>query len=262
MKGYISGLYPVRVDSTITALSTAPGALYRRVKLSSTQSSDPSKPPLVTLAGANEECFGTLISVDPYGDVNGNWQVSLLSQPGSTSFIASGAITAPAMVYPDASGKVTATGKGRAIGVAMNSTTGDGSEVEVLKSNGGKIIVTRNLNASSVSEYVYIADRPCVVTAVNAIDAVVSSSGTLAIRKITAAGTDLPGGTAGTTCKELLASTLDLTTTAGTVFAGTLTSTAADLILAAGDKIAIKPAGTLTGLVGTVSIELQALSNQ
>lgn len=270
MKGYKDGTYPVRVDSTIYGLANP---LYLRVKLApvASQSSDPSKAPLVTLAGVGEEHYGTLESIEFYADTSGNrngdgnWTVRLANAPGSTSFIASGAIAQCANMYPAASGKVSSTPAGRPIAVAINAVTADLSEVEGLViPPGGKQVLTRNYNASSVDEYVFIADRPYEVVGIKQLGSVAGSDGsavTLDVRKITAAGTDLPGAAAGTTVKELLTAAFDLKATAGTVVAGTLTATAADRKLAIGDKLAFNFIGTMTAAVGNIAIELIPVNN-
>ena len=105
------------------------------------------------------------------------------------------------------------------------------------------------LTATDATRTVFIANSPVKVKALSKIFTVASTSGTLTISKDT--GTGAPGsGTA------LLTAAVALSGTANTVGNGTLISTAgadATLTLAAGDRIAIVIAGTMTGLAGGVA---------
>jgi hypothetical protein len=103
------------------------------------------------------------------------------------------------------------------------------------------------LNGDLVDSHVFVATRPCEVIAVRETHGATSTSGTLQIRKST--GTQAP--TAGA---AVLASALDLSAAvaANTSTAGTLSTTAADLKLAAGDKLSFDFGGTLTGGTGVV----------
>ncbi len=104
--------------------------------------------------------------------------------------------------------------------------------------------VTVVLNALSVSNAIFIADRAYQIISVSAVWGVAGGAAALLqIEKLT--GTTAPGsGTA------LLSSGIDLTTTANTVATGALTETATDLLLASGNRIGVKLTGVLTGLVG------------
>jgi hypothetical protein len=110
------------------------------------------------------------------------------------------------------------------------------------------------LAADTVGQHVFIAPWGLKITGIQFVNSVASTSGTLKIRKITDASA--PGAAAGATVVEQMTGALDLsaTSTVNTVFSGTLSATAADITLAAGDKLAFLLAGTLTGLVGTVTI--------
>jgi hypothetical protein len=106
--------------------------------------------------------------------------------------------------------------------------------------------------ASATGEWLLIgAPTACQVVGVRANFTVTSSSGTLAVRKITADAI-APDASAGATCIELLSGTMSLAGTANTKVAGALSATASALQLAVGDRIGLKLAGTLTGLVGLV----------
>lgn len=104
--------------------------------------------------------------------------------------------------------------------------------------------ITTVLNALSVSTTIFAASAAYQLVSVSAVWGVAGGAGaTITVEKLT--GTTAPGsGTA------LLTGALDLTATANTVTSGTLTSTAADLLLASGDRLGCKLAGVLTGLVG------------
>lgn len=121
-----------------------------------------------------------------------------------------------------------------------------------------RLVVNSELLATSVDTHVFVADRAYQVMAVNEIHSVVgSTSAAVRPRKIT--DTSAPGAAVSATVKELTTAAADLTATINTTQALTLSATAADLLLAAGDKIALDFSGTLTGLVGVISISLKAV---
>lgn len=119
------------------------------------------------------------------------------------------------------------------------------------------LIITSELLAASVDKWVFTADRAYQVVAVREIHSVVgSTSAAVRPRKVT--DTSAPGASAGATVKELCAS-MDLTATINTVVSPALSATASDLQLAAGDHIGLDFSGTLTGLVGSLTIVLKAI---
>lgn len=99
--------------------------------------------------------------------------------------------------------------------------------------------------AAAVDQSFFIASRAYKVIDVRAVFGTASTSGTLQIKKCT--GTTAPGS--GT---DILTGTISLAGTANTALSGTLTATAADLLLAAGDRLALDFGGTVTNLVGLV----------
>lgn len=120
--------------------------------------------------------------------------------------------------------------------------------------------ITDDLLAASVDAWVFVADRAYELVGIDEIHSVVGGSGALvSYRKITAAGTAAPGAAAGATVKEFQSAALDLTTSINVKQAAALTSTAADLRLAVGDKIGRDMAGTLTGLVGKATLRLKPI---
>ncbi len=85
----------------------------------------------------------------------------------------------------------------------------------------------------------FVADRKYKVKGVRVVHGTASSSGTVQVEKLT--GTQAKAAGVG-----LLASAASTAGTANTVLSPTLTSTAADLILAAGDRLGLSNGGTLT----------------
>jgi hypothetical protein len=135
-----------------------------------------------------------------------------------------------------------------------------GAAANAVATDGARTVVTSELLAASVDKWVFVADRAYKVMGINEVHSVVGgSSAAVRPRKVTAAGTDAPGAAAGTTVKELTTANIDLTATINVVQAPALAATAADLLLAAGDKIGLDFSGTLTGLVGSISIALKAV---
>lgn len=111
-----------------------------------------------------------------------------------------------------------------------------------------------NANSALADASFYVANRPMIVTGVQYIHSVAGTNGSAVNLQVTKdTGTNAPGaGTdlltnnsnAGFNCKG----------TANTVQTGTLTATAASLRLAAGDRLSVDFAGTLTDLAGVVVV--------
>ena len=114
-----------------------------------------------------------------------------------------------------------------------------------IKSPNAVITLTVQLTATDASRNVWIAPRACRLKSVSEVHGVASSSGTLQVEKCT--GTTAPGS--GTV---LLTGTVSLAGTAQTVVSGTLIATESDLTFAAGDRLTIKIAGTMTNIVGGI----------
>lgn len=103
---------------------------------------------------------------------------------------------------------------------------------------------------SAGSFTILLATRPVRVTFASVVFSTTSTSGTVTVTKDT--GTQAPG--AGT---ALLTAPMSLSGTANTVVNGTLIATLSTLTLAAGNRLALTFAGTLTGLAGAnVSVGL------
>lgn len=119
-------------------------------------------------------------------------------------------------------------------------------------------ILTTELLAASVDKWLYVADRAYQVTLVEEIHSVVGgSSAAVRPRKITAATTAAPGAAVAAGITEITAASIDLTAAINVTQTAALTATAADLLLADGDKIGLDFSGTLTGLVGQLIIHLK-----
>lgn len=105
-------------------------------------------------------------------------------------------------------------------------------------------------NASLTTQAFWIADQAYTVNSITEIHA--TADGAVLTGTITkCTGTQAP--TAGTT---LMSGSFDLNGTANTLQTATLTSTLADLEIAAGDRLAFVPSGAVTSLAG-VTITLQ-----
>ncbi len=114
------------------------------------------------------------------------------------------------------------------------------------------VTYNETLNASVGTTPFFIAEQAYTVLGISWVaKTACTGTGTATVTKDT--GTAAPG--AGT---SLLTGTFDTTTTANTVLNGTLTATTAALTMAAGDRLAILFAGTLTSLAGVVvTVQLQ-----
>jgi len=105
-------------------------------------------------------------------------------------------------------------------------------------------------DANAVDSHGFIADGAFQVAGVRHVVSTGAAGATLDVKKTT--GTQVPS--AGNT---VLSAALNLNATANTSTTATLSSTAADLLLAAGDRLSLDFTGTLTGLVGAVTIYLR-----
>lgn len=133
-------------------------------------------------------------------------------------------------------------------------------EAKNLVDDIASIIVTSELLAASVDKHIFVAPFACRVVSAREIHSVVGgASAAVRLRKVT--DTSAPGAAASTTVKELAAA-FDLTATANTTQVATLVAAAAlqpnsDFYLAAGDKLCLDFSGTLTGLVGLLTVSIK-----
>jgi len=114
-------------------------------------------------------------------------------------------------------------------------------------------VINAEYLATSVDKRVFTADAACTVTKIDLTVTVAGTDGSA----VTVMPEKVPSGTAIGSGSDLLASTLDLKGTANTIQNGTLHATAANLVLAAGDSIALDFAGTLTAATGVLSIQVE-----
>lgn len=124
---------------------------------------------------------------------------------------------------------------------------------------GGRPVATESISwaelASSVPVDIWIAPSPAIVISVQESHSVVGgAAAAVRPRKIT--DTSAPGAAASGTVKEITQAALDLTASINTVRSGTLSATASDYTFAAGDRLALNFTGTLTGLVGQITVAI------
>jgi hypothetical protein len=110
-------------------------------------------------------------------------------------------------------------------------------------------LITQQILASAVSQDIFVADDNYQVVSVQAVPTVIGGSGaTITVEVLT--GTQAPG--AGV---AQLTAALALNGTAHAVVTGTLI--AAPTTMVAGNRLGIVMAGTLTGLVGTITVKIK-----
>lgn len=149
-------------------------------------------------------------------------------------------INSTAARYDDATGK-------------MHYAKADAVEVGgVILPQHLEVSFVMNANGSLADQAFFIANRAYEVVAVREVhSAAGTDAGAVNLQVTKDTGTDAPG--AGT---DLLTNNtnagFNLKGTANTVQAGTLTETAANLKLAAGDRLSVDFAGTLTAVAGVV----------
>ncbi len=115
-------------------------------------------------------------------------------------------------------------------------------------------IISVTILAATVDNTIFIADRAYELESASYVPRVAGTGGaaTLAIKKCT--GTEAP--TAG---DAMTTASADLVGTADTVQDLTLSATVANTQLADGDRIAIDLTGTLTNVVGNLTLTLRPL---
>lgn len=160
--------------------------------------------------------------------------------------IAPGAATAGAGAVTTISGGNGAggTAAGGDVNLVPGTAVSTGTPGKVKINNNAILsLVSIPLTASSATQWGFTAPRAGRLESVSSIFTTASSSGTLQISKDT--GTAAVG--TGTT---LLTGTVALSGSANTVSNGTLIATVASLTFAAGDRISLVIAGTMTSLAG------------
>lgn len=138
-----------------------------------------------------------------------------------------------------------------------SKTTGSDTYDFTFNPDGTRRVIPNNIAisypilAGSLDTPVFIADDAYQVVKINEVHSVVGGgSAAVTVKKCT--GTTAPAsGTA------MHASAIDLTATINTNISPTLVATTSTLTLAAGDKVSLDFSGTLTGLVGVITINLK-----
>ena len=130
----------------------------------------------------------------------------------------------------------------------------DDSSLGIEGTSGGKggfVPASINYNVPAADTSFFTADRPYVVQGIRGRVDVAGTGGacTAVIRKVPS-GTALASGTA------LHSGSYNLVGTATQSQALTLSTTASDLLLAAGDSLAIDYTGTATSAIGSVTVTL------
>lgn len=130
-------------------------------------------------------------------------------------------------------------------GVAMGLRGSDGGAGQILH-------ISYPYNASSVDATVFIATRAMRVESIMGKPTVAGTDGSA----VTATVRKVPDATALASGTALHSGTFNLKGTAVTNQTLTLSTTASDLLLAAGDAVAIDFTGTLTSATGVITIAL------
>lgn len=131
---------------------------------------------------------------------------------------------------------------------------GDGSmglESPPTGGDGGFIPASINYNVPAADTSFFTADRPYIVKAVRGRVDIAGTGGacTATIRKAVS-------GTIGTSGVAVHSGTYNLVGTVNTMQALTLSTTASDLLMAAGDSLYIDYTGTATSAIGSVTVTL------
>lgn len=179
--------------------------------------------------------------------------IAIVSGPGGATSGQAGAVTiAVGAATSGAGSAVTITGGAGAGGTSAGGnvnlvggtavSTGAPGEVQV-NGDSNLMFVTEALTATDATRTVMIATRVLRLKSAKVVWTTGSSSGTLQLEKCT--GTTAPGS--GTV---LLSGTMTLAGTGNTVVSGSVLTTVASITFAAGDRLGIVIAGTMTNLVG------------
>lgn len=128
---------------------------------------------------------------------------------------------------------------------------GDQNSTRNPTANAGFIAASINYNVPAADASFFVADRAYVVKGIRGVNDVIGTGGacTAVIRKV-------PSGTALTSGTALHSGSYNLVGTAATNQTLTLSTTASDLLLAAGDRMAVDYTGTATSAIGAITVTL------
>lgn len=120
------------------------------------------------------------------------------------------------------------------------------------RGDGEFVAINIEYNASSIDKLCFVATRKYVVKAVSGVPSVIGSDAgavAAAIKKVSGT-TAIASGTA------LHSGTMNLKATANTVQNLTLSTTASELQIAAGDRIGVDFTGVMTAATGVITVML------
>lgn len=128
---------------------------------------------------------------------------------------------------------------------------GDQNSTRNPTATAGFIPVSMNYNVPAADTSIFQADRAYIVRGIRGTPDVAGTGGacTATIRKV-------PSGTAITSGTALHSSTYNLVGSVNTSQVLTLSTTTSDLLLKAGDRIAVDFTGTATSAVGSITVNL------
>lgn len=215
---------------------------YIRVKLDSSG--------YVAIAGAGEIGIGITEDYAASGDVV---KVRLFTDDGTFCHTAGAAVTKGSPVYAGAAGKCTGVAGNGYLGISRETGV-SGDRIEIVQTpaiNPFFATFTTGTTAAATDFCFFVATRACKVVAIRQVHAV-AAGGTSTLQVTKDTGTTAPG--AGT---DLLTTAFDLNATANTVQTGSLSATAADTLLAAGDRLSVDFANLIQSSAGVVvTVEL------
>ena len=128
---------------------------------------------------------------------------------------------------------------------------GDQGSTRNPTATAGFVAASMNYNVPAADTSIFQADRAYIVRGIRGTPDVAGTGGacTATIRKV-------PSGTAITSGTALHSSTYNLVGSVNTSQVLTLSTTTSDLLLKAGDRIAVDFTGTATSAVGSITVNL------
>lgn len=129
-----------------------------------------------------------------------------------------------------------------------------GRKLGVMDSTSCSEVITFNYTSALVTQKVFIAIQPCVVTGVMGVPRVAGSGGACTVQFF-----KVPNGTAVASGTLLHSGSYDLVGAADTNQTMTLVTNPDTLTLKAGDAIGYVLTGTATSAVGTMQVTLEPL---
>lgn len=128
---------------------------------------------------------------------------------------------------------------------------GDQDSTRNPTATAGFVAASMNYNVPAADTSIFQADRAYIVRGIRGTPDVAGTGGacTATIRKV-------PSGTAITSGTALHSSTYNLVGSVNTSQVLTLSTTTSDLLLKAGDRIAVDFTGTATSAVGSITVNL------